>query len=263
MAVEWLGERRAQIERLWLFLDYDGTLAEFAPTPDHVVPDPAVVSLLTRLARHPYLRVAVISGRRLNHVQILLPVTGVLLAGSYGIELQTFEGERIDRMNYSLVRPVLETLKPAWERLIAGRKGFFLEDKGWSLALHARFAGEEDARHVLGAARQDATGIASREPFRVMGGHRFLEISPEMAHKGQTVTYVLDHYPWLGAMLLYMGDDDKDEEAFGVIQAHGGFAVHVASRQLKTRADLRLESPQAARHWLATLADGLPLAFPR
>ena len=34
-----MAERIAHAERLWLFLDYDGTLAEFAPTPDHVFPD--------------------------------------------------------------------------------------------------------------------------------------------------------------------------------------------------------------------------------
>ena len=82
-------ERLAQAERLWLFLDYDGTLADFAPTPEHVNPDPELVDLIERLARHPRFRVAVVSGRRLSHVQKLVPVPGVLLAGTYGIELQT------------------------------------------------------------------------------------------------------------------------------------------------------------------------------
>ncbi|HSR29324.1 MAG TPA: trehalose-phosphatase, partial [Anaerolineae bacterium] len=79
-------ERLAQAERLWLFLDYDGTLANFASTPEHVNPDPELVDLLARLVNQPRFRLAVVSGRRLGHVQKLVPVPGILLAGTYGIE---------------------------------------------------------------------------------------------------------------------------------------------------------------------------------
>jgi trehalose 6-phosphate phosphatase len=113
--------RVAEAERLWLFLDYDGTLAEFAPTPEYVEPDPDLVALIARLAQHPQFRVAVVSGRRLRHVQRLIPVPGVLLAGTYGIELQTAEGERIDRLEFDRLRPTLDSLKPKWAALIAER----------------------------------------------------------------------------------------------------------------------------------------------
>ena len=76
-----------QAKYLWLFLDYDGTLADFAPTPDHIVPDPVVIQLLERLAKIPSVRVTVISGRRLKDIQTLLPVKGIFKAGTYGIEL--------------------------------------------------------------------------------------------------------------------------------------------------------------------------------
>lgn len=89
---QWFRRNLAQIRRVQLFLDYDGTLADLAPTPEHVNPDPDVVDLLTRLAQHPAIRVTVISGRRLSHVETLVPVPGVLLAGTYGIELRTAGG---------------------------------------------------------------------------------------------------------------------------------------------------------------------------
>ena len=103
-APELIGERLAKAERLWLFVDYDGTVAEFAPTPDYIAPVQDVVDLMTRLAQHPGLRVAVVSGRRLEHVRSLLPVPGILLGGAYGIELQTPQGEHIERVTYSAVR---------------------------------------------------------------------------------------------------------------------------------------------------------------
>jgi trehalose-6-phosphatase len=100
---------------------------------------------------------------------------------------------------------------------------------------------------VLSDARRIAVEKAYFGPFRVLGGHRFLEIAPLLAHKGRTVDYLLSRYAWPGARLLYLGDDDKDEEAFGVIQARG------ASEPRETTADCRLESPGAARRWLRVL----------
>jgi trehalose 6-phosphate phosphatase len=245
--------RLAGAERLWLFLDYDGTLADFAPTPDQASLDLELVDLLTGLAQHPRIRVAVVSGRRLGHVQELLPVPGILLAGTYGVELQTPEGERINRVERAAVRPPLDGLKIGWLGLIAGREGFFLEDKGWALALHARFAADDEAEEVLSAARRMASEAASAGPFRLLGGHKFLEIGPRLAHKGRTVEYLLERYPWPGALPLYLGDDDKDEEAFGVIRARGGMAVLVAQEPRATKADCRLESPQVVRRWLEML----------
>ena len=179
----------------------------------------------------------------------------IVLAGTYGVELLTPEGARIDRLDYGSVRPTLDTIKPRWADLIAGRVGYFLEDKGWALALHARFAEEAEAEQVLAAARRLATGVTQQAPpdlFRLLGGHKFLEIGPRLAHKGRTVAYLLAQYPWPGALPLYLGDDDKDEEAFGVVKDQGGIAILVSARPRETQADGRLESPQAARTWLPT-----------
>ncbi len=250
---EQLDRRLAEARNLWLLLDYDGTLADFAPTPDDVNSDPELIDLLSRLAQDPRFHIAVISGRRLSHVRSLLPVPGIWLAGTYGVELQTPAGERVIRVSYGAIRPTLEALKPSWEHLIAEREGFFLEDKFWALALHARFASEDEAETVLETAHRMAAEGASSGPFRLLGGHKFLEIGPKLAHKGRTVDYLLERYPWPGALPLYLGDDDKDEEAFGVVKANGGIAILVAREPRDTQADCRLESPQAVRGWLGTL----------
>jgi trehalose 6-phosphate phosphatase len=249
-------ERLNGAEGVRLFLDYDGTLAEFAPTPEHVSPDPELVDLLSQLANHPRIRAAIISGRRLDHVRRLVPVAGILLAGTYGIEIQTPQGVRFDRLEYGVVRPTLEKLKPQWSDLIDGREGFFLEDKGWALALHARFAEASETDRVLAAAHRLATDAIEGGPagtFRMLGGHKFLEIGPRSAHKGRTVEYIFESHPWPGSLPLYLGDDDKDEEAFGVIQAQGGLTIVVTPVPRDTQANYRLQSPQAARYWLREL----------
>lgn len=251
-----LFDRLLAAGRVRLFTDYDGTLADFAPTPDVVEPLPEVVDLLSRLASLPALRVTVVSGRRLSHVEKLVPVPNVLLAGTYGIEMRTREGQRIERVDFRAVRPVLEQIKPQWALAIEDRQGFYLEDKGWALAIHARFASDTDSAETLGVAEEvAAAAIAAAPPnlLRLLGGDKFLEIGPRLAHKGRSVEYLLEQDPWPGALPLFLGDDDKDEEAFGVVQARQGVSIVVAETWRPTRADFRLESPQAARQWLQEL----------
>jgi trehalose 6-phosphate phosphatase len=259
---DWVVERIKAAKQIQLFLDYDGTLADFAPTPDVVEPVPEVAVVLSGLARHPQFRITLLSGRRLNDICKLVPVQGVLLCGTYGIELLTPQGERVERVPLGAIRPALEKLKPQWERLIEGREGFFLEDKNWSLALHARFAEPKIAEEVLSALQNFAMELPADQGsgeglpvdmWRVLGGDRFHEIGPSIAHKGKSVEYILEHYPWPDALLLYLGDDDKDEEAYQVIQERGGLAGLVSTFPRPTRADFRLESPAAARRWLGAL----------
>lgn len=254
---QWLERTIGSDKRLWLFLDYDGTLADLAPTPDHVNPEPEVVSLLTRLAGITQIRVAVISGRRLSHLETLVPVPNILLAGTYGVELRTPQGRHESRVDFDSVRPILDLVKTQWMRLISNHESFFLEDKGWALALHGRYVDEERAKDVLGEARELATeGLwqASPDAYRILGGHKFLEIGPSLAHKGKSVDYILQKFQWPDAMPIYMGDDDKDEEAFEVVKSHGGITILVSQNGRQTRADHRLETPMASREFLEMLS---------
>jgi trehalose 6-phosphate phosphatase len=248
-----------QAKHLWLFLDYDGTLADFAPTPDEIVPDQELINLVQALASRPDTRVTIISGRRLAHIQALLPVSDTFKAGTYGLELQRTDGETIHRVSYESVRPLLDDLKRRWEKLLDGRRGFYLEDKGWTLAIHGKDAAEDEATAVLRIADRQANSLLEQESgqlFRLQGGHRFLECGPRSGDKKRTVEHLITTYPWYDdALLVYLGDDDKDELAFEAIQNHGGIAVAVGDRLNHSSADCRLSSPQAVRQWLRAVLD--------
>ncbi len=244
-------QRVQAARRVRFFLDYDGTLADFAPTPDVIEPQAEVIEIVRRLRDAPDVHVSLVSGRRLAHLETLVPVPGVLLAGTYGVEIRTPDGEHLNRLEYAKLRPVLDTLKPRWADVIAGVDGFFLEDKGWSLALHARYATDVDADRVLRAARQTAKTLDAPS-FHLVGGHKFLELRPRLAHKGKTVIYLLETYPLPEALLFYLGDDDKDAEAFDVIHEQGGITIFVTAGQVPSDvpADLSLRTPQHVRRWL-------------
>jgi trehalose 6-phosphate phosphatase len=255
---EKIGARIAAGERTWLFLDYDGTLAEFAPTPEIIIPDPELISLIERLAARPdVLRIAILSGRGLESIRQLIPIHGVLLAGTYGIEFQTWAGENIRLVDFKTERPFLDQIKTQWAALIAGRQNFFLEDKRFSVALHARLVEDDEASKVITRAAEVARQVVGKGTFRILGGFKFLEIAPTIAEKGQSVSTLLKRFPFPGSRIIYLGDDDKDEDAFEVVIKNGGIPILVAEQDRLTKATLRLRNPAEVRLWLSTLAGAL------
>ena len=248
-----LQARLRQAGQIWLLLDYDGTLAEFAPTPDDIFPDDELIELIRASARLPRTRVGVISGRRLAHIEKLLPIDDIWSAGSYGLEMRLPGGENLHRIPYAHVRPELERLKPVWAALVDPGQGFYLEDKGWSLAIHARFVDDRLAEETLRQARHLAEAQLDPQLFALLGGHKFLEAAPHAADKGQSITYLLERFGSANTFPIYLGDDDKDERAYPVVQAYGGIAGCICGPERPTAADFRLASPLATRAWLRAL----------
>jgi trehalose 6-phosphate phosphatase len=247
-------QRVLDADKLRLFLDYDGTLADFAPTPDEIYPDAELIDLLSRLNNHPRFQLAIISGRRLSHIRKLIPIQGLLLAGTYGIELQDSSGTKINRLDFDEIRPALDRIKPAWLEYIRPHQEFYLEDKGWTLALHAKFVDGDTAQEIIDRCRLVVEQMnLPGELFRVLGGNKFLEVAPTLANKGLTVRYLLSKDPLEGAFPVYIGDDDKDEEAFEVILQYDGVAIKVDSQPGDTVAQMHFDTPDSIRQFLSSL----------
>ena len=240
---------------LWLFLDYDGTLADFAPTPDIIKPDPYLIQILRKLAQQSNLRLTLISGRMLSQIRILVPLEDIYLAGTYGVEVQLPGGKIIERVQLNAIRPALERVKLGWNILVKDLKGYFIEDKNWAVAMHARFAEPSEADHVLYQARAIALREVGRGDLHLLGGDRFLEIGSKLADKGETVAWMFENFPLSEALPVYLGDDDKDEQAYPVIHARGGVSVLVGPRTENTQADFHLDDPSQVRNWLKSWVD--------
>jgi len=254
-AVEKLGRLCSGENPIRLFLDYDGTLAPFAPAPDVIIPDQEVIALLDRIVRHPKLLPAILSGRSLEHLHRLLPMRGLLLAGTYGLEIELPDGTRHNGVQYKAVRPVIEQLQTQWQNLIENRHGFFLEDKGRALALHARFADPDEAQTVLNAAQAEISALNPGPGYDVESRERFLELVPIEAKKVHSVEVILKRFSPPGSIPVYIGDDQNDETAFTAVLAAGGVCVRVGRNEIDTRAQFRLEDPEQVRSLLAALVN--------
>jgi trehalose-phosphatase len=249
--------------RFWLFLDYDGTLADFAKRPEDVIFDAELNSIIRRLARfQEAIRVVVLSGRSLRQISQLLPIPGILLAGTYGVEFITWEGKREQVVDFQADDPLLTQVKDAWTEIAFGRQGFFIEDKGVALALHGKSAGEEEGKNVFDRARRAAEEIMKAREVCILGGHRFLEVAPLIAIKGKSMGMLLERYSWEKAGVIYLGDDEKDEEAFEVVNGLGGITILVSKHDRPTRAAYRLCDPREVRGWLQRLRQALERVHP-
>jgi hypothetical protein len=74
-----------------------------------------------------------------------------------------------------------------------------------------------------------------------------------LASKTDTVAYLLIHYPFPDAHLLYIGDDDKDEEVFPMIHVRQGVAVKVfqpSQASSPSVADFLFKSPLETLQWI-------------
>jgi trehalose 6-phosphate phosphatase len=193
-------------QRTLCAFDFDGTLSPIADHPDRARLRVRTRNLLRRLATlYPCV---VVSGRARRDV--LSKLNGVNVArviGNHGAEAE------VARKPHQRIEP--------WKALLDAKvgsiPGVWVEDKGFSLAVHYRQSTEkaEARRRILAAARQ-------MKGVRVYGGKQVTNFVAEQApQKGDALAVERDRLRcnWV----LFVGDDENDENAFAL----GGNVVPV------------------------------------
>jgi len=72
-------------------LDFDGTLAPLAATPQQARLEPGLRAVLRRLVRDPETSVALVSGRALNVLQAKVRLKGAFYIGNHGLTAEPAE----------------------------------------------------------------------------------------------------------------------------------------------------------------------------
>jgi trehalose 6-phosphate synthase/phosphatase len=248
----WLGAF-AHGFRLSLFLDYDGTLAPIADHPSEARLPKSARDLIAACVGRPDTEVAVVSGRALADVRRHVDLDGVVLAGNHGLEI---EGPGLAPFSHpdlphfeARARAIADALRRACE------PGAWVEAKGASLTLHYRQA--EPAAQARIAER--ARAVIHDGGFQVREAHCAVEARPPLGwDKGHAVLHVLRarHGPaWSeGVRVVYVGDDDTDEDAFRVLQGLG-VTFRVGHAERPTLAAHRLPNVEAVETLLRWVAE--------
>jgi trehalose 6-phosphate phosphatase len=223
-----------------LFLDVDGTLLEFGPTPDAVHVDAALLQLLQRIAAACHGAVALISGRSLQQLDTLFPARDWPIAGLHGAERRDAQG-RIHR--HAAHQPVPTVIRDSLARLVARHPGAILEEKGAAIALHYRLADPTIERH-LRQQLEDLVRVHGNGDLALQPGACVFEIKPAGVTKANAIEAFLAEPPFAGRRPLFAGDDLTDLHGFEAVERHGGVSIAVGTR---VSAMINVASPSDLR----------------
>jgi trehalose-phosphatase len=201
---------------VFLFLDFDGTLAPIVDSPEKALLPAPIRSSLERLLR--IVQLAVVSGRALDDLKSRVGLAGIVYAGNHGSEIwiegSVLHANGVDNTTRTL-RTFLDRLRTRLSRV----EGVLIEDKGITASIHFR---QVDPSHV-GDVLRIFWDIARdyEKVFRITTGKKVMELRPQAAwNKGQAVARIME-LKGRGMLPIYVGDDTTDEDAFRAIKGSG------------------------------------------
>jgi alpha,alpha-trehalose-phosphate synthase [UDP-forming]/trehalose-phosphatase len=246
----------ARSEQLALLVDLDGTLVDFAPTPELAVLDADAVEILTQLVDLD-VRVVVVSGRpRCSIEQLRALVPGAWWVAEHGSwrwdpELSAHPASRATE---------LDALLQKLSALLA-TPGTRVERKSLSLCIHWRLVAPAERDELVRAIESTCDEWLEEHPrFERLAGVELVEIRQRTVHKGTVVNWVRERMP--SCRTITIGDDTTDEDMFAELD-DGDASVSVGPRRLQADAFAPdVATARAFLRWLAAARLGQELALP-
>lgn len=240
-------------QRYALFLDFDGTLVDIAPTPESVVVSPDLLASLCALQARFEGAMALVSGRRIDNLDAFMAPHQFDAGGLHGLEIRV-AGKLLNRPTSE--RASLHAIGERLRKRLVEWPGAMLEDKEHSLAVHWRLAPE--AGPALADLLEEASA-ALGPGYRLQHGKSVAEILPAHADKGRAIEAILEEAPYKDRIPIFFGDDVTDEDGIRIVNARGGLSVNVGPRS--SSATYREPDPHFVRARLRRWSQHLPDDF--
>ncbi len=240
----------------WVF-DFDGTLSPFVPDRTEARLHRECERMLRFLARSPWDRVAVLSSRTLDDVASRIPVPGVFIGGSSGLEWRFPGGHRIGPGTAS--EELLEGKRAEISSLLkemASIPGVEIEDKRWSVAIHYRNASPRSFRKRTSLLQR----LRDRAEIKLYRGHEVVEVQlVPGGSKSSGVRRLCRIAEWDPSRerIVYAGDDENDAVAIRWVLSRGGAGIVVGTRITVPHAR-QMEGPAELAKTVRELEDIAP-----
>lgn len=211
--------------RLLVALDFDGTLAALAESPDRARLKPDFKIALKALAALYGVYVFILSGRSLRSVCGLIGLRNIYYGGNHGIEIRGPGYAWRDAAAAKMQGAIAEIAADLGERFPPGT-GVLVENKLFSASIHYRNIKTAFRRGFF--SRMKALTSESHSGIRWSSGHEVFELLPKgAAHKGHALTRLAKELN--NPLCIAVGDDLTDEDMFEAIAGHG-IAIRVGSK---------------------------------
>jgi trehalose 6-phosphate phosphatase len=194
----------------------------------------------------------VVSGRRLQELQDLLPIPGLNYVGSHGGEGRLGEWHW-QKSNTAGPAGKPDQMAQDLKFRLAGLSGWRLEQKPLGVAVHYRRAEPNQAARIMTVLTAWAQEVVNSGPLEVVWGRKVLEVLPEGVSKGAAVRDILSAAFFSNLYPIYLGDDTTDENAFQALQGMG-LTIKVGAAGAATAAEHFLPDPAAVLAFITSLA---------
>lgn len=244
-----LRDRVAEASALYAFFSFDAALAQRV-AHGHLRTNPAARAALIRLCAASNTRAAVLSSRKVEMLQRRLRLHRLAYVGVHGADIQAFGLRLVTEPDRELTEAAVQKLRRACSRQPALRAaGIALEDRTWSLVLHLRLASPSDA---IAAAESFGALVAGADLQLRRGDDTLEACAPASSLSGAALGLLAG---FRGALAVYVGSSEADEEGFTAFNRQGGITVLVgATPHGGTAARFQVaDTGEVIRliHWLA------------
>jgi trehalose 6-phosphate phosphatase len=244
-------------EKLLLLFDYDGTVTPIVEYPWLAKLAPRTRELLSQLAALPSVHVGVLSGRRLEDVEQMVGIPGLLYSGLSGTELKLTDTSFVHPVaveTVPLIDEIVRRLTAAIEQVYPGA---WVEHKRYGLTVHFRGV----APSLAEEARTRVLGFLEcwTKQLRIVEAPRAVEVTVTNAGtKGEAVRKMMAH---VGepAFVCYAGDAANDSDAFAAVNSQGGITLSVGP-EAPSSATAHLADPDMLVEWFDQLRHALQSA---
>lgn len=238
---------------IFLFLDFDGTLAPIAPTPQDVQFPEEARGLLKRLVGLLDGRVAVVSGRALKDLRDRVKLNGLYYIGNHGFEIQG-PGLNFEKHYSVSTKRLFKAIKAQLQEWLSSVPGLLIEDKKITISVHYRLVEERHLETIKTIFETICHPYHEQKMINLFYGKKVLEIRPPIYwNKGTAVAWLLEKLCVNGILPIYLGDDKTDEDAFIKLK-NKGITIFVADKKRKaSQARYYLNSPKEVSEFLKQL----------
>jgi trehalose 6-phosphate phosphatase len=234
-----------------LFLDVDGTLADFREDPADVWLSESLLSLLSSLRDALHGALVLVSGRTVEDLDRMIGDRPLCCVGLHGL---SHNAHCPLPSHASSAAAGIDALRDACRDFVQQYPGVLLEDKGLGFALHFR-RNPQLATTVQEFARQSQQRFARHAGIELLEGKMVMEFRPAGASKGAAVRQLLAQLPFRARVPVFIGDDVTDEDGFVAVNSAGGVSIKCGAGE--SCATYHLHDVAAVHSWLAQYLDFL------